>query len=212
MFVVVAAVLFFGSPALAWSPKLEVDENAWMQIGFLGQLQFETVENAAGTDNNKWSSEFFVRRARILAQGSVHEKVKFFFDTDLPNSGKTGAPNTLIWNDGIIDLQFAPEINVSMGRILPPSPLKARLPLQVCWESTITLTPSSFPPPTTVPSGATTASMPSVSRPSFFSDQKSRSHQGPAFGPLTNQTPAIFPGITDSGRKLSLLALSPENS
>ncbi|MDO3379890.1 porin [Geoalkalibacter halelectricus] len=123
----VSTLLFaLSSPAAAWGPRLEVDEDTWLQLGFLAQLQYETVENAAGTDNNKWSNEFFTRRARILAMGSVHEKVKFFFDTDVPNAGKTGSDNSLIWNDGIIDFQFMPEINVSMGRILPPFALETQ--------------------------------------------------------------------------------------
>lgn len=127
-FVPVMTALLFAlvSSAMAWSPKLEVDENTWIQFGFLTQLQYETIEDAAGTDNDSWSQEFFTRRARILAQGSVHEKVKFFFDTDLPNAGKTGAANTLVWNDGIIDLQFAPAFKVSMGRILPPFSLESQ--------------------------------------------------------------------------------------
>ncbi len=116
----------FSSPASAFGPRLEVDEHLWIQLGFLGQVQYETVEDAAGTDNDEWSNEFFFRRARILAVGSVHEKVKFFFDTDVPNAGKTGADNSLIWNDGIIDLQFMPEINLSMGRILPPFSIESQ--------------------------------------------------------------------------------------
>lgn len=118
--VICAALFVWSSPAAAWGPRMEVDEDTWLQLGFLAQLQYETIEDAAGTDNNKWSNEFFTRRARILAMGSVHEYVKFFFDTDVPNAGKTGADNSLIWNDGIIDFQLMPEINVSIGRILPP--------------------------------------------------------------------------------------------
>jgi hypothetical protein len=124
--VVSALVFALTSPAMAWSPRLEVDENNWIQFGFLAQLQYEAVEDAAGVANDKWSNEFFTRRARILAQGAVHEKVQFFFDTDLPNAGKTGAANTLIWNDGIIDLQFAPALKVSLGRILPPFSLESQ--------------------------------------------------------------------------------------
>ncbi len=112
--------------AMAWSPKLQVDEDTWIQLGFLGQVQFEAIEDAAGTDNDKWSSDFFTRRARILAMGSVHENVKFFFDTDVSNAGKTGATNQVYWNDGFIDLQLAPEIKIAMGRILPPFSLETQ--------------------------------------------------------------------------------------
>jgi hypothetical protein len=114
------------STASAWSPRLEVDDDIWIQFGFLAQLQYETVENAAGSNNNKWSNDFFARRARFLAMGSVHEKVRFFFNTDIPNAGKSGADNSLVWNDGFIDMQFLPEINVSFGRILPPFSLETQ--------------------------------------------------------------------------------------
>jgi hypothetical protein len=117
---IVATLLWCVSPAMAWGPRLSVDEETWIEFGFLAQMQFESIEDAAGVNNNEWSSEFFTRRARIMAQGSVHEMVKFVFTTDVPNAGKTGSANTLVWNDGLIDLQFAPEINVSIGRILPP--------------------------------------------------------------------------------------------
>ena len=123
---VVLLVLGAGSTALAFSPKLEVDENMWIQLGFLLQLQYETVEDIAGTNNDEWSNDFFTRRARILALGSVHEKVKFFFDTDVPNAGKKGSNNDLIWNDGLIDCQVMPEFNLSMGRILPPFSLETQ--------------------------------------------------------------------------------------
>jgi hypothetical protein len=115
-----AAILWSTSSALAWSPKLEVDEHTWIQFGFLAQLQYETAEDAAGVENDEWSNELFVRRARFLANGSVHEKVKFFFDTDVPNAGKTGADNSLVWNDGLVDLQFLPQFKLAIGRLLPP--------------------------------------------------------------------------------------------
>jgi hypothetical protein len=113
-----AVVLSAGS-ALAWSPKLEVNEDVWMQVGFLGQMQFEAAEDGSSS-GDKWSNEFFARRVRILGQGSVHKNVKFFFDTDVPNAGKKGNDNDLVWNDGFIDLQFMPEFNISFGRILVP--------------------------------------------------------------------------------------------
>ncbi len=123
---ILAVSLWCVSSALAWGPRMSVDEDTWLELGFLGQVQFESIENQAGLNNNRWSSELFTRRARIMGQGSVHEMVKFIFTTDVPNTGRTGAPNTIIWNDGLIDLQLAPELNVSLGRILPPFSLETQ--------------------------------------------------------------------------------------
>ncbi len=112
--------LAMAAPALAWSPKLEVNEDVWMKIGFLGQMQFEAAQDGS-TNNEKWSNDFFARRVRILGMGSVHKNVKFFFDTDVPNAGKDdGTSSELVWNDGFIDLQIMPEFKVAFGRILVP--------------------------------------------------------------------------------------------
>ena len=46
--------------------------------------------------------------------------MKFFFSTDVPNAGKQGVTNDVIWNDGFIDVQLAPEFNIGMGRFLVP--------------------------------------------------------------------------------------------
>lgn len=121
-----AALLCF-APALlvtphaeAWSPKLEVDEDTWIQLGFLGQFRYEAAENRAGTDSDYWSSQFFTRRARVMGLGSVHENVRFFFSTDVPNTGLAGTPNTMVWNDGFVDFQIMPELKIAFGRILVP--------------------------------------------------------------------------------------------
>jgi hypothetical protein len=134
--------------ALAWTPKLEVNEDVWMQLGFLGQMWVETVEDNAG-ESDKWSKDFYFRRARILGMGSVHKNVKFFFDTDVPNSGKKGnADNDLILNDAFIDLQVMPEFNVSFGRILVPFSVEnkasAALLLGIDYNTNVTKLPLNF--------------------------------------------------------------------
>jgi hypothetical protein len=106
--------------AAAQTPRLSVNDDTWLQLRFLAQLQAETLENAAGVESDKWTRDFFIRRARIMGSGSVHRKVRFFFSTDVPNTGKQGVPNDVIWNDGFVDFQLAPEFNISFGRILMP--------------------------------------------------------------------------------------------
>jgi len=138
--------LALAAPALAWSPKMEVKEDVWMQVGFLGQGWFEAVQDNAG-DNDEWSKDFYFRRARILGMGSVHKNVKFFFDTDVPNSGKQGtSDNDLILNDAFIDLQIMPEFNVSFGRILVPFSVEnkasAALLLGIDYNTNVTKVPT----------------------------------------------------------------------
>lgn len=121
--VMLTVVLCAATSALAWSPKLAVNDDVWAQVGFLGQFQFETAEDLAG-NNDEWSKDFFIRRARLMVQGSVHKNVKFFFSTDAPNAGKkvrgTALDSDFILNDAFVDLQFMPELNIAFGRILSP--------------------------------------------------------------------------------------------
>ncbi len=109
-------VAFSVTPAEAWGPKLEVDEDTWIQLGLLGQFQVESAQ----LSEDEWTFDIFTRRARIMGLGSVHEKVRFFFSTDVPNTGKTGAPNDIVWNDGFVDFQLMPELKIAFGRILVP--------------------------------------------------------------------------------------------
>ena len=115
-FALVAAI---ASPTPAQAPK-PPDDNTWIQIGLLAQLQFESAEMSAGVAGDDRSADFFVRRARIIGRGSVHQKVKFFFSTDVPNAGKSGVPNDLVWNDGFVDFQLLPQLNIAVGRFLIP--------------------------------------------------------------------------------------------
>jgi hypothetical protein len=144
--IVMLSVALSAGSALAWTPKLEVNEDVWMQLGFLGQGWFEAVEDNAG-DNDEWSKDFYFRRFRILGQGSVHKNVKFFFDTDVPNSGKKGTTdNDLILNDAFVDLQFMPEFNVQLGRILVPFSVEnkasAALLLGIDYNTNVTKIPT----------------------------------------------------------------------
>jgi hypothetical protein len=114
-------VLLLGSPSsVTGQARLAVDDNTWLQIGLLAQLQFEAAERSAGVNGDEWGTDFFARRIRIMGRGSVHRKVKFWFSTDVPNAGKSGVANDIIWNDGFVDFQLLPQINIAVGRFLIP--------------------------------------------------------------------------------------------
>jgi len=110
----------FTSPATGQAPRLGTDENTWLQIGVLAQLQFEAADRTGGVNTDTWGYDFFARRVRVMGRGSIHQKVKFWFSTDIPNAGKAGVANSIIWNDGFVDVQLLPEINLAVGRFLVP--------------------------------------------------------------------------------------------
>ncbi len=122
----VAPALFIAPEAEAWSPKISVDDDQWIQLGFLGQFRAESHQDLGGGEQDRWTAEFYTRRARIMALGSVHPNVRFFLATDVPNTGREGIPNSIIWNDGFVDFQFLPELKLSFGRILVPFSIENR--------------------------------------------------------------------------------------
>ena len=65
------------------------DGKASLKIGFLIQPQMELLETV---DQTGVSTNFFLRRLRVLLGGTIDERWSFFFETDSPNLGKTN-PN-----------------------------------------------------------------------------------------------------------------------
>ncbi len=78
--------LLWVSAAVA-GPKLVISDDSYLQVGALGQLQATYSEDADDT------TDFFLRRARIILSGQMMDGVQFFMDTDSPNAGKAGAPD-----------------------------------------------------------------------------------------------------------------------
>lgn len=115
-----ALALGWATPSSAQTTRLGTDENTWLQLGFLAQLQFEAAENGGGTAADKWGLDFYARRVRLMGRGSIHRQVKFWFSTDIPNAGRPGVANGIIWNDGFVDFQLRPSFNIAMGRFLVP--------------------------------------------------------------------------------------------
>ena len=78
----------FGSIMVAsWAvagAKVEINENSWAELGFLGQVHFLNQEQAA--DKN----DIYLRRARIILSGQIDDGIMFFAETDNDNAGKSG--------------------------------------------------------------------------------------------------------------------------
>jgi hypothetical protein len=110
------------TPALA-GPKLEISPDSYLQAGVLGQLQ------ATYTDGATDSTDFFLRRARIILSGQMMDGVQFFVETDSPNAGKAGAPDAEVdIQDAFIDLRLPGCSNhwFKAGLILLPFSFESR--------------------------------------------------------------------------------------
>jgi hypothetical protein len=135
--------------ASAWSPKLEVNETAWVQLGYLHQFWFESVDGAADGD---WSSDFFTRRNRIMLLGQAADKVHFFVNYDAASGNAAGGRQDPVLTDAFIDYRISPAFNVMVGRQLVPFSIDNQ-------ASAVSLTALDYPtralsPLPTTPSGA----------------------------------------------------------
>jgi len=135
--------------ASAWSPKLEVNENAWVQLGYLHQFWYESVDDKNAGDR---SNDFFTRRNRIMLLGQAAEKVHFFVNYDAASGSAAGGRQDPVLTDAFIDYRIAPEFNVMVGRMLVPFTIDNQ-------SSAVSLTALDYPTRTlanqpTTPSGA----------------------------------------------------------
>lgn len=116
-----AMLALIPSAASAWSPKLEVNENTWVQLGYLHQFWYQSIDDGAGVagDRNR-SNDFFTRRNRIMLLGQAAEKVHFFVNYDAPAGAVSGGASTPVLTDAMIDFRIAKEFTVVVGRQLVP--------------------------------------------------------------------------------------------
>ncbi len=64
---------------------VSADEKSELKIGFLVQLQGESIRSA---DEKLTATDIYFRRARLIFGGRLDERLSFFLDTDSPNLGK----------------------------------------------------------------------------------------------------------------------------
>jgi hypothetical protein len=84
----VAAMALVPHAASAWSPKLEVSDTTWVQLGYLHQFWYQSVDDGAGVVGDRdRSSEFFTRRSRVMLLGQATETVHFFLNYDAASVG-----------------------------------------------------------------------------------------------------------------------------
>jgi len=107
--------------ASAWSPKLEVNENTWVQLGYLHQFWYQSVDDGAGVASDRSrSSEFFTRRNRVMLLGQATENVHFFLNYDAASGSGAGAYQDPVLTDAMIDFRISDAFKVMVGRQLVP--------------------------------------------------------------------------------------------
>lgn len=102
--------------------KFTLDEGKTsVSFGFLAQPQFESLENASGTDSLE---NIHLRRFRFIAGGKIHSKLSFFIESDAPNLGKKGTDGKrnaeIFLQDAYVNYAFRPEFQLDGGMIIIP--------------------------------------------------------------------------------------------
>jgi hypothetical protein len=117
----VAALALVPHAASAWSPKLEVSDTTWVQLGYLHQFWYQSVDDGAGVvGNRERSNEFFTRRSRVMLLGQATETVHFFLNYDAAAGTGAGDRQDPVLTDAMIDFRISDAFKVMVGRQLVP--------------------------------------------------------------------------------------------
>ncbi|MDA0989245.1 MAG: porin [Verrucomicrobia bacterium] len=81
---VVTTSVILVAGAVQGGPRWEVSDDAYIQMGMLGQVHVSVTEGAAA------EHDIYLRRARLILFGQVFDGVKFFMETDNDNAGRSG--------------------------------------------------------------------------------------------------------------------------
>jgi hypothetical protein len=114
-----AALALVPMSASAWSPKLEVSDTTWVQLGYLHQFWYQSVDDGAASGDDP-SNEFFTRRSRVMLLGQATENIHFFLNYDAAAGNGGGARQDPVLTDAMIDYRFSPAFNLVVGRQLVP--------------------------------------------------------------------------------------------
>jgi hypothetical protein len=117
------ALMLAGGTACAADHPFQLnsaDGKSAIWFGFLGQGQAEMISYKSGKGN---SQDLFLRRFRLIAGGTVSDRLSFFVETDAPNLGKgsaTGAKGDerIFLQDVILTYTFRPELQLDAGMLL----------------------------------------------------------------------------------------------
>ncbi|HEX2870107.1 MAG TPA: porin [Polyangiaceae bacterium] len=114
------AVTLFTDEAKGVAVNVSVLAQPWFQV--TGPTSAGHGSPGIGAADGKSPSfDFFVRRVRLMAYGSVTKELSYFIETDQPNWGKDGNFTTSMFiQDAFLTYAFAPEFKIDAGMMLVP--------------------------------------------------------------------------------------------
>lgn len=116
--ITIALVLLVSTPAFAY--KWEITKESNINLAVLLQPQLQLGQDMAPS-GDAWSTDFFLRRARIMVFGAVNENLTYFLDTDQTNYGKNGDFNSTFYiQDAFMAYKIMDEFQLAAGLILLP--------------------------------------------------------------------------------------------
>jgi hypothetical protein len=124
------AVALWSGRASAVTVFKDDDKGVVVNVGVLAQPWFQVTAPGAANqgspgvgaaDGESPSFDFFLRRVRLLAYGSITKELSYFVETDQPNLGKGGDfTSSMFIQDAFLSYAFAPEFTVDAGMMLVP--------------------------------------------------------------------------------------------
>jgi len=121
-------VIAFGLAAFcgassAWAAVTVVDDkehDVSFKVSLILQAQVQFTQDGA-PNGKSWSTDFFLRRARLLLFGQATKNFTYFFTIDQPNWGKGGDFTTSAFvQDVVLTYEPCRQIIVDAGLLAPP--------------------------------------------------------------------------------------------
>lgn len=112
-------VLCAVAPSSAHAEKIKIDDDTFLNVVLLIQPQLVATQEGAPNDNH--STDFFLRRGRIVLSGQIDPKLSFVFITDQANWGRNGDYSAaFIIQDALGSYKFGPWLTLDAGFMLLP--------------------------------------------------------------------------------------------
>jgi hypothetical protein len=113
-------ILVLGLAVPAFAEKIYESGEKTLNIGLLMQ-SWMTVTQKGAQNKDDWGTDFYLRRARLIVNGTLTKDIAFFFETDQANFGKGGAwDQPMFVQDAFATFRFADEFMLDAGMIILP--------------------------------------------------------------------------------------------